>query len=75
MPTSPNNLKLIDFVNAEIEIYSKYSVPIVNLFTCCNIQPDINAQKNGLMPDGVHPNQKGYFDFIAPKIAEALKSI
>lgn len=75
VPTSPNNLKLIDFVNAEIEIYSKYSVPIVNLFTCCNIQPDINAQKNGLMPDGVHPNQKGYFDFIAPKIAEALKSI
>ena len=75
VPTSPNNLKLIDFVNAEIEIYSKYSVPIVNLFSCCNIQPDINAQKIGLMPDGVHPNQKGYFDFIAPKIAEALKSI
>ena len=73
--TSPNNLKLIDFVNAEIEIYSKYSVPIVNLFSCCNIQPDINEQKTGLMPDGVHPNQKGYFDFIAPKIAEALKSI
>lgn len=75
VPTSPNNLKLIDFVNAEIEIYSKYSVPIVNLFSCCNIQPDINSQKTGLMPDGVHPNQKGYFDFIAPKIAEALKSI
>ena len=75
VPTTPNNLKLIDFVNAEIEIYSKYSVPIVNLFACCNIQPDINAQKVGLMPDGVHPNQKGYFDFIAPKIAEALKSI
>lgn len=75
VPTSPNDLKLIDFVNAEIEIYSKYSVPIVNLFTCCNIHPDINAQKIGLMPDGVHPNQKGYFDFIAPKIAEALKSI
>lgn len=73
--TSPNNLKLIDFVNAEIEIYSKYSIPVVNLFSCCNIQPDINAQKIGLMPDGVHPNQKGYFDFIAPKIAEALKSI
>ena len=75
VPTSPNNLKLIDFVNAEIEMYDKYSVPIVNLFSCCNIQPDINAQKIGLMPDGVHPNQKGYFDFIAPKIAEALKSI
>ena len=75
VPTSPNNLKLIDFVNAEIEIYSKYSVPIVNLFSGCNIQPDINAQKSGLMPDGIHPNQKGYFDFIAPKIAEALKSI
>ena len=75
VPTSPNNLKLIDFVNAEIEIYSKYSVPIVNLFSGCNIQPDINAQKNALMPDGVHPNNKGYFDFIAPKIAEALKSI
>lgn len=75
VPTSPNNLKLIDFVNAEIEIYSKYSVPIVNLFSCCNIQPDINAQKIGLMPDGVHPNQKGYFDFIAPKISEKLKSI
>ena len=73
--TSPNNLKLIDFVNAEIEIYSKYSVPIVNLFSGCNIQPDINAQKIALMPDGVHPNQKGYFDFIAPKIAEALNSI
>lgn len=75
VPTSPNNLKLIDFVNTEIEIYGKYSVPIVNLFSGCNIQPDINAQKIGLMPDGVHPNQKGYFDFIAPKIAEALKSI
>lgn len=75
VPTSPNNLKLIDFVNAEIEIYSKYSVPIVNLFTSCNIQPDINAQKIGLMPDGVHFNQKGYFDFIAPKIAQALNSI
>lgn len=75
VPTSPNNLKLIDFVNAEIDIYSKYSVPIVNLFIGCNIQPDINAQKIALMPDGVHPNNKGYFDFIAPKIASELKSI
>lgn len=75
IPTRPNNLKLIDFVNAEIEIYSKYSVPIVNLFSGCNIQPDINAQKIALMPDGVHPSNKGYYDFIAPKIAEALKSI
>lgn len=75
VPTIPNNLKLIDFVNAEIEIYSKYSVPIVNLFSCCNVQPDINAQKTGLMPDGVHFNSKGYFDFLAPKIASALKSI
>ena len=53
----------------------KYSVPIVNLFSCCNIQPDINAQKINLMPDGIHFNAKDYFDFIAPKIAEALKSI
>lgn len=73
--TIPNNLKLIDFVNAEIEIYNKYSVPIVNLFSCCNIQPDINAQKIGLMPDGVHFNAIGYFDFVAPKISSALKSI
>lgn len=75
VPTIPNNLKLIDFVNAEIEIYNKYSVPVVNLFSCCNIQPDINAQKIGLMPDGVHFNAVGYFDFVAPKIASALKSI
>lgn len=75
VPTIPNNLKLIDFVNAEIEIYNKYSVPVVNLFSCCNIQPDINAQKIGLMPDGVHFNALGYFDFVAPKIASALKSI
>lgn len=70
-----NGLKLIDFVDAEIEIYNKYSIPVLDLFRTSNIMPDVQGQKVALLADGVHPNEVGYFKYLAPKIANALKMI
>lgn len=58
---------LRDYVNAIRQTAEKFSVPVVDLFACANIQPQIGAVRELLMPDGLHPSDLGH-----KRIAEML---
>lgn len=50
---------LEDYVNAEIAICAKYSIPVLDLFRVSGIQPEIDAVRERFLPDGLHPNKNG----------------
>ena len=70
-----NGLKAADYFDAEKEIFAKYCVPVLDLFTGAGFTPDIADQKTALITDGVHPTTTGNLQYLAPKIAAMLNSI
>lgn len=60
--------KLGQFVDAIKEVAAYYSIPVLDLYTMSGITPYIPKNKEELIPDGLHPNDKG-----AKIIAERLK--
>ena len=69
---------LKDYVDAEIEVLNKYSVPYIDFFNEVGISPENAAQSTAYFAsatDHLHPNTNGNLKIIAPKIAEALKRL
>ena len=60
------------YVKAELDVAEKYCLKTINMWTSSGIFVDM--QKTQLMPDGIHPNTKCNLEYLAPLIAEALKS-
>lgn len=54
-----NHLPLKAYVDKLKETAEYYSIPVLDLFACGGIAPDIPAQKDALCPDGLHPNDAG----------------
>lgn len=77
-PNSQSGVLLKDYVEAEIEIFNKYSIEYMDLFNNGGISPEHTGQSaeyfvgNG---DLLHPNEKGNLKILAPKIANKIKSI
>lgn len=67
-PSKGNGLPLKAYVDKIKETAEYYSIPVLDLYSVCGIQPDIPAQKEAFCPDGLHPNDAG-----AEKIAWLLK--
>lgn len=65
---------LEDYVNTEIEICKKYSVPVLDLYRVSGMQPSIDAVRERFMPDGLHPNKKGHTR-IASRLEGFLRSL
>lgn len=65
-----NGKILEDYVNAIIEITNKHNIPVIDLFRS-NI---INPNDTDVIPDGLHPNDKGHI-IMADYIAKALLKI
>lgn len=63
LPTPP----LKEYVKAEKEIASCFSVPVLDLWSMSGMQPKIPIIKETYMPDGLHPNDLGH-----ARIAELL---
>ncbi len=59
-----------DYVDAIKAVCGKYSLPVIDLFTECTLDP---KDKN-YYPDGLHPNAAGH-DIIADLIYECLAKI
>ena len=62
------------YVDAIIEIAGFYSIPVLDLYRVCGIQPRVETLKQRYMPDGLHPNDAGH-ERIAEKLIGFLKSL
>ncbi|MBQ3088540.1 MAG: SGNH/GDSL hydrolase family protein [Clostridia bacterium] len=66
--------KLIDFVNAVREVAEFYSLPVLDLYANLGINPQVPVMKETYMPDGLHPNDRGY-EIIAEKVAAFIRNM
>lgn len=69
-PTSPDSKVLEDYVNAIREICGKQGIPVIDLF---KINP-LDPADEELVPDGLHPSDKGH-SVMAQVIGEELLKI
>lgn len=51
---------LVDYVRAIREVSEYYSVPVLDLFAAGNMPGNVPEWYREFMPDGLHPNDKGY---------------
>ena len=68
-PNDANHLPLKPYVDKMRETAEFYSIPVLDLFATAGICPEIPAQMELYMPDGLHPNDAG-----AEKIARRMLS-
>lgn len=66
-PARPNVPHLSEYVRAIKEVAALYGIPVFDLYANSGINPQIHAQKELFVPDGLHPNIAG-----AARIAERL---
>lgn len=65
---------LADYVAAIKAVCARYSVPVIDLFNQCPINPSNSADKAAYFPDGLHPNAEGH-EIIAELILRNLNVI
>jgi lysophospholipase L1-like esterase len=72
---APGNCgKMDDYIAEQKKICDKWGVPYCNLYEDKELNSKLGVKystANGCVPDGVHPNDKGY-DLIAPVIAQFM---
>lgn len=52
--------RLKDYVDAIRQVTEYYGIPVVDLYATCQIQPQVEDNKNRFCPDGLHPNEAGH---------------
>ncbi len=71
----PRQGRLERYVNAICEVAAFYGVPVVDLYRTCSIQPRVPSQMELYMPDGLHPNDLGFYmmyTHVLPVVRQAL---
>lgn len=66
-PSANTDKPLVDYVDAIIRVAAEYSLPVLDLYRTAGICPDIPAQRELFMPDGLHPCDAG-----AARMAERI---
>lgn len=51
---------LVSFVNVIQEVAAYYALPVLDLFRCSGIQPNVPIIRERYCPDGLHPNDAGH---------------
>ena len=69
-----NVAPLKTYVNIIREMAEYYSLPVLDLYAVSGIQPKVDAIREKLCPDGLHPNDAGH-RILAEKIFNFLKSL
>lgn len=64
---------LSQYVEALREVAEYYSIPVLDLYKCSGLQPNVPVLKEKYMPDGLHPNDAGHL-ILADRISAFLKS-
>ncbi len=67
-------LTLADYVKAEREVAEYYSLPLLDLYACGGMQPQVPAIRAAYMPDGLHPNDAGHA-LLAERVGRFLQSL
>ncbi|MGL5244206.1 MAG: hypothetical protein ACRC7R_03355, partial [Sarcina sp.] len=68
-----NGVSLLQWTNAQREVAEYYSIPVLDLFKTCGINPLIPEQKSILMPDGMNYTQQG-IDILSRKISSFINN-
>ncbi|MBO5374486.1 MAG: SGNH/GDSL hydrolase family protein [Clostridia bacterium] len=73
-PEGVEQRPLCDYVRAIKEVCEYYSVPVLDLFSQGGLHGNVWSWCNKYMPDGVHPNDKG-FEILAGRIKGFLETL
>jgi lysophospholipase L1-like esterase len=73
-PCSNTGKPLSDYADAIIRVAAEYAIPVLDLYRTSGICPDITAQRELFMPDGLHPCDAGAHR-MAEQIAAFLSGI
>ena len=65
---------LKDYVDMEKKYAEYYSLPVLDLWSVSGMQPADPVLKERLMPDGLHPNDRGH-EKLADRIIAFLKAL
>ncbi|MBQ9730025.1 MAG: SGNH/GDSL hydrolase family protein [Clostridia bacterium] len=60
VPKADGEFTLRDYVNAIKQNAEYFSFPVLDLWQVSGIQPCVEIMQKEYMPDGLHPNDKGY---------------
>ena len=69
-----NGLPLRAYCDAIIEACKEFGVTCIDLYNELGIDPDIEADRERYVPDGLHPNEAGHAE-IAKKLIEVIEKI
>ena len=56
------------------EVAEYYSLPVLDLYATCGMQPEIEEIREQYIPDGLHPNDLGH-EIIADKLEAFIKRL
>ena len=73
--SNERGLTLSQYVQAIKEIATYFSFPVLDLYACSGMNPNVARVKETLMPDGLHPNEMGHkrlFELINAYIKNML---
>ena len=65
-------LTLLDYVRIIREVAEYYAFPVLDLYVCSGLQPQVPAIAERFVPDGLHPNDAGH-RILARLIASFLE--
>ena len=65
---------LIEYVRAIREVAEYYSLPLLDLYACSGLQPNVPVIAEKYCPDGLHPNKAGYA-ILTRRIKHFLESL
>lgn len=63
----------MEYVNILRELAEYYSIPLLDLYKCSGLQPQVPVITQKYMPDGLHPNDDGH-KILAQLITAFLKN-
>ena len=65
---------LKDYRDILMEVAAYYAIPVLDLWATSGMQPEVEACRERLMPDGLHPSDEGHA-IIARRLGEFLKTL
>ncbi len=74
VPSGNTGLPLVAYADKIREIAGFYALPVLDLYRCSGICPDLPVQQQRFCPDGLHPNNDGAAR-IAARLAGFLQTL
>ena len=65
---------LIDYVRIIRQVAEYYALPVLDLYCCSGLQPNVPVIQEKYVPDGLHPNDEGHL-ILAERISAFLMKL